>query len=173
MNTLLALLFPQDSAVSANFWDQLAHFFGAESPADLMSWEFWLVLTILLLAGEILTAGFLLGALTPGTLLAGLFAAFGASMSLQFLAFSVGTVGGLVLLRPMFLRRAMKDTEPSNVDALVSRRATVTTAIPADGIGEVKVMSEAWRATSSTALDAGATVVVQAVEGNTLTVSPA
>ena len=172
MHSLFTLLLAQNTAEKLTFWEQLSQFFGAESPADLLSWEFWLVLTILFMAGEILTAGFLLGALTPGTLLAGLFAAFNASMSVQLLAFSGGTVLGLVVLRPLFLKRAMNQGEPSNVDALVQRKAKVLTAIPANGIGEVKIMSESWRATSDTAIDAGATVQVQSVEGNTLTVTP-
>jgi membrane protein implicated in regulation of membrane protease activity len=173
MTTLVALLSAQESEASLTFWEQVAQFFGAENPADLLSWEFWLVLTILLVAGEILTMGFLLGAMVPGTLLAGLLAAFGMSMSIQLLGFSIGTVAGLVLLRPLFLRRAMTGGEPSNVDALVARRAKVVAAIPAGGIGEVKVQSEAWRATCSLALEVGTDVTVVSVEGNTLTVAPA
>lgn len=172
MNSLFTLFLAQNAAEKLTFWEQLSQFFGAESPADLLSWEFWLVLTILFMAGEILTAGFLLGALTPGTLLAGLFAAFDASMSVQLLAFSGGTVIGLVILRPLFLKRVMNQGDPSNVEALVKRNATVIAAIPANGIGEVKIMSESWRATSETSIEAGSTVQVQSVAGNTLTVTP-
>ncbi|MFK5955015.1 MAG: NfeD family protein [Planctomycetota bacterium] len=160
-------------ASSGNFWEDFFSFLSADSLQDLMSWEFWLVVTIVLLAGEILTSGFLLGALTPGTLLAAICAGLGLNMYVQVGAFIVGTFGGLFLLRPFFMRKLMDGGVPSNVDALVGSSAEVTEAIAVHDAGRVKVVSEEWRARSSQEFSAGTRVKVLSIEGNTLIVGPA
>ncbi len=164
---------PQTPTDSPTFWEQFFAFLQADSLAELLSWEFWFMLTIVLLAGEILTAGFLLGALTPGTLLACLAAALGLNMQLQLLAFVLGTLGGLIYLRPIFLRKMMTGGSPTNVDALVGSKAEVVEAICGTQPGRVKVMSEEWRARAESDFPQGAFVQVLAVEGNTLIVGPA
>lgn len=164
----------QDAAqevADSTFWQQVSEFLSG-SPQDWLSWEVWLVATLVLLVAEVVTAGFVLAAFTPGTLLAAGLAAVGASMPVQVLGFSVGTLVGLVYLRPLFLRRVMDHGTPMNVDALVGMTAEVVEAIPAGGVGRVKVRSEEWRARGSSACAAGSKVRVTSVEGNTLTVSP-
>lgn len=155
-----------------SFWEQFFAFLSAESLQELLSWEFWLVATVVLLAGEILTAGFLLGALTPGTVLAAIVAALGGGMNLQLFAFVVGTICGFLLIRPIFMRKVMDGGEPSNVDALVGTDAEVTETIFSNQPGRVKVVSEEWRARSSREILAGERVQVLSVEGNTLIVGP-
>lgn len=164
----------QESASQAadpTFWQQVADFLSG-SPQDWLSWEVWLVATLVLLVAEVMTAGFVIAAFTPGTVLAAVLAAFGASMPVQVFAFSVGTLVGLIYLRPIFLRRVMDQGTPTNVDALVGEAAEVVESIPAGGVGRVKVRSEEWRARGASACQAGARVRVTSVEGNTLTVSP-
>ena len=161
----------QDAAEPAlTFWQQIADFLSG-SPEDWLSWEVWLVATLVLLLAEVLTAGFVLAAFTPGTVLATIVAALGASMPVQVFAFSAGTVLGLIYLRPLFLRRVMDHGIPTNVDALVGAIGETVDAIPAGGVGRVKVRSEEWRARSTEACDRGARVRVIEVQGNTLTVS--
>lgn len=159
---------PQEG--SRSFWQELLDFFSEESLADLLSWQFWLVATLVLLVLEIVTAGFVLAAFTPGTALAALCAAFGAGMEIQIFAFSAGTLFGLIYLRPLMIRRLSGDAAPTNVDALVGAAGRVTESIPAGGLGRVHVRSEEWRATSDVAWSKGAGVRVLAVEGNTLVV---
>ncbi|MDA0666502.1 MAG: NfeD family protein [Planctomycetota bacterium] len=154
------------------FWEDFFSFLSADSLQDLMSWEFWLVVTIVLLAGEILTAGFLLGALTPGSILAAACAGLGFGMYIQLTAFVVGTLGGLIYLRPIFMRKVMGSGVPSNVGALVGAVAEVTEAISGTSPGRVKVVSEEWRARSNDEMATGARVRVLSVEGNTLIVGP-
>jgi membrane protein implicated in regulation of membrane protease activity len=161
----------QDAAEPARtFWQQVADFLSG-SPEDWLSWEVWLVATLVLLLAEVMTAGFVLAAFTPGTVLATVVAALGASMPVQVFAFSAGTVLGLVYLRPLFLRRVMDHGMPTNVDALVGADGDVVEAIPAGGVGRVKLRSEEWRARSVDACDRGARVRVVEVEGNTLLVA--
>ena len=158
------------SEESSGFLSQLAEFL---RPEVLLSWEFWAITTIVLLVAEVLTAGFLLGAFVPGTALATLLAALGWGMEVQLWGFVGGTLVGLFYLRPIWVKRAQAGGEPSNVDALVGQKATVTESISVGGTGRVRIRSEEWRAISETSLDAGALVRVIRVEGNSVTVESA
>ncbi len=155
---------------SQSFFEQLSEFLQSDV---FTSWEFWVVVTAVLLIGEVLTAGFLLGAFVPGSILAALFAAFGWSLQLQLGAFAIGTTIGLALIRPIFLRRFKAMGEPTNVDALIGQTGLVTDAIAPDHSGRVKVQSEEWNAACTEVIAAGAHVRVLRVEGNTLQVEPA
>lgn len=157
---------PQDSK---GFFEELAEGF---SPEVFMSWEFWTVVTAVLLVGEVLTAGFLLGAFVPGTALAALLAALGFSMQGQLWGFIAGTLIGLVFLRPIFVRRAQAGGEPSNVDALVGQSATVVQEIRPGQPGRVRIQSEEWRATADADIGSGTRVRVSKVEGNAVHVTP-
>lgn len=148
---------------SQGFFSQLAEAF---SPEVLMSWEFWTVASAVLLVGEILTAGFLLGAFVPGTILSAILAALGVGMQGQLWGFIAGTLVGLVVLRPIVIRKAQEGGVPSNVDALVGESAVVTEAIGADAPGRVRIRSEEWRATAATDIELGASVSVVSVSGN-------
>ncbi len=161
---------PVEQAATPTFWEQIAEFLGG-STESWLSWEVWVVATIVLLVAEVMTAGFILAAFTPGTVLAALLAALGASMLVQVFGFSVGTLLGLIYLRPIFLRRVMDHGVPTNVDALVGESAEVVAAIPENGVGRVKVRTEEWRARGGVALEPGTRVTVTSVEGNTLIVS--
>lgn len=170
---MISLVLLQASASEpTTFWQELAEFFSSENIVDLVSWEFWLIVTIVLLAGEILTAGFLLGALTPGTVLAAVVAAFGLGLPYQVFAFIVGTLVGLIYLRPIFLRKVMNKGVPSNIDALVGATGIITESVKPDVVGRVKVHSEEWRAQGATEFTVGTKVQVVSIDGNTLTVSP-
>lgn len=152
------------------FWAELANFLSEESLASILSWEFWLLATVVFLIGEVFTAGFLLGALMPGSLLAAIVASLGLGVQAQLIAFAVGVMIGLLFIRPIFLRKMIDGSEPSNVDALVGVSAKVVGEIADGETGYVKVASEEWRARSSTNHHVGASVEVTGVEGNTLLV---
>jgi membrane protein implicated in regulation of membrane protease activity len=152
------------------FWDELFDFLSEESLASILSWEFWLLATVVFLIGEVFTAGFLLGALMPGSLLAAIAAAFGLGVQGQLLVFAIGVLIGLFYLRPIFLRKLDDGSEPSNVDALIGSTAKVVDAIAEGEVGLVKVSSEEWRARSENNHDAGTFVEVVGIEGNTLVV---
>ncbi|MCX8228710.1 MAG: NfeD family protein [Planctomycetota bacterium] len=166
---MLSPFFTQNEE-SLGFLSQLAEFM---APETLLSWEFWAILSVVLLVAEVITAGFLVGAFVPGTALATLLAALGLGMEAQLWGFVGGTLVGLFFLRPIWVKKAQAGGEPSNVDALVGQKATVTEAITVGGIGRVRIRSEEWRAHSETPLDAGALVRVTCVEGNSVTVESA
>lgn len=159
----------QESASEQGFLAQLQE---ALTPDLFTSWEFWAILSGVLLIGEALTAGFLLGAFLPGTVLACLAAVSGWGMETQLAGFSLGTLVGLALLRPMVMRKLAADATPSNVSALLGASAIVTESIPQGQVGRVKVSNEEWRARCDASLEAGAQVRVVSVSGNTLEVTP-
>jgi membrane protein implicated in regulation of membrane protease activity len=163
------LYFLQESASEQGFLAQLQE---ALSPDLFTSWEFWAILSGLLLIGEALTAGFLLGAFLPGTVLACLAAVSGWGMETQLAGFSLGTLVGLALLRPLVLRKLAAAGTPSNVDALLGASAVVTEAIAYGEVGRVKVRNEEWRARCDLPIESGARVRVVSVSGNTLEVTP-
>ena len=159
----------QQNSDSGGFFDQVSQ---ALSSDIFMSWEFWAIASTILLIGEVLTAGFLLGAFVPGTLVAAILAATGQGFQVQLWGFVVGTLVGLFLLRPMFLRKFQSNGEPSNVDALCGMDAEVVEAISANRAGRVLVRSEEWRASSKHNIPAGAQVRILRVDGNAVEVEP-
>jgi membrane protein implicated in regulation of membrane protease activity len=161
-------LFPQEE--STGFLAQVAE---ALSPELFMSWEFWTTLTVILLLGEVLTAGFLLGSFVPGTIVAAVLAVIGWSFEAQLWGFVGGTLVGLVFIRPYMVKRFQSEGEPSNVNALIGQKVVVTEAIGENLPGRVKVRSEEWRATASGPLETGSLAKVLKVEGNTLHVESA
>ena len=138
--------------------------------APMFSWQFWMLVTVILLIGEVFTLGFLLGALMPGSILAAIVAAMGFGMNAQLAAFSVGVILSLLFLRPFFMRRMSDASEASNVEAIVGSPAKVLSAIVDGETGYVRVASEEWRARSIADHEVGDLVEVTGIDGNTLLV---
>lgn len=152
---------------SKGFFEQLFEFI---QPETLMCWEFWIVASAILVVAEFLTAGFLLGAFVPGTLLSAILAAFGVGMNGQLWGFIFGTMVGLVILRPIFVRHTQERGTPSNVDALVGASAKVTEPITPAGSGRVKIRGEEWRAVADSEIQVGVSVTVVRIDGNSVRV---
>ena len=163
-------LLPQDDIDSVGFFAQVA---AALDPEKFMSWEFWLIASVLLLIGEILTSGFLLGSFVPGTLMAGLLSSplFGMGFEAQLWGFVGGTLGGLFLLRPLLVKKVHGDVEKGNVNSLVGQKVMTLGAMTPNEIGRVKLRSEEWRAMSSESIAEGQLATVVGVEGNTLQIT--
>ena len=91
--------------------------------------------------------------------------------------FVVASLGCLLYLAAgrRYVRHRMQPTRvPSNADAVVGQRALVTAALAPHQAGQVRVRDEVWRALpapgQSAAIEPGAEVVVEAVDGVTLLV---
>jgi membrane protein implicated in regulation of membrane protease activity len=166
MTSMKSILLLQQSTIATDSGNFLLDWFAN----SMFSWQFWMLITVVLLIGEVFTLGFLLGALMPGSILAGIVSALGFGMNAQLLAFSVGVIVGLAFLRPLFLKKMIDGNEPSNVDALVGSSARVISDIADGETGYVKIASEEWRARSTGNHQVGETVNVVSVEGNTLLV---
>ena len=67
-------------------------------------WAVWIVIAVALAAGEMLSSGFVLGAIALAAVLPALVAAFGFGLAVQLIVFTAGTLASLVLLRPLAKR---------------------------------------------------------------------
>jgi membrane protein implicated in regulation of membrane protease activity len=143
------------------------------------NWVNWL----LLIGGVIsVIVELALGALTGFDLaLIGGSLAIGGGIGLLVGSAKVGLLaaGGLSLVYLAVFRSWLKSkltvhAQPTNVDAVVGKTGVVTKRIAALEPGMVKLGSEVWRAelagSEHAALEAGATVKVESVEGVTLKV---
>ena len=109
-------------------------------------WAFWLLAAAALAGGEIMTLGFFLGPIAIAAILAALIAVVGGSIPLQVIAFVLGSIASLAIVRPI-ARRHMR-TPPqirTGTAALVGAPAVVLKQVDRDG-GQVKIGGEVWTA---------------------------
>jgi membrane protein implicated in regulation of membrane protease activity len=133
-------------------------------------WAVWIVVAVALAVGEMLTSGFVLGAIAVAAVLPAVVAAFGLGVAVQLVVFTAGTFASLLLLRPLARRhlelpRAIR----TGTAALVGARAVVVERVDDDG-GRVRIGGEIWSARTffeGQVLEPGARVEVAKIEGAT------
>ncbi len=142
-----------------------------------IAWVVWAALILIFLVVEIFSLDFtflMLGVASIGGVVA---AALGVPWFFQLLIVGVLAVLLIFTVRPPLLRALRKggDETPSNVEALIGLRGTVSTAFK-NGSGHVKLTNgDTWTARgagTSEDLPLGDTVVVVAIEGATAVVAP-
>jgi membrane protein implicated in regulation of membrane protease activity len=146
-----------------------------------MGWElswfwFWVILTVVLVVGEIFTAGFFLLPLGVGAGAAAIAAWFDASLAWQWVFFLVVSIPAL-LLSKRFADRVTRSGEPLRVaaDRAVGEVGLVIEPVRPHGTGgRVRVGREEWRAEPDHGQDIpeGAEVEVLRVDGTHLIVRP-
>ncbi|MDD4279338.1 NfeD family protein [Candidatus Sumerlaeota bacterium] len=135
----------------------------------------WMCTALILLIIEIFTPGFVIACFSVGCLFAAATQLFSASTTIQVLAFSVGTILALFLLRPILLKRVQskKQIHFTNISALAGKIGVVTQTFD-DRLfeGRVRVGGDDWKArsTDKQTLAEGTTVRVISVNGVTLSV---
>jgi membrane protein implicated in regulation of membrane protease activity len=134
------------------------------------AWVVWLIVAVALAVGEVLTLGLVLGLVALGAVVAALVALAGAGVALQVLAFALGSVALLGLVRP--IARAHLRTPRAirtGAAALVGARALVLERVDQHG-GRVKIGGEIWSARAydeTQVIEPGTTVEVLKIEGAT------
>ncbi len=135
----------------------------------------WLIVAIICLIVEGLTAGLATIWFAGGAFIALVFALFDTGLGLQVAVFLISSVGLLVSTRKIFVEKLKTGTEKTNADALIGEEGLVTTDIAPFAPGQVKVKGQVWTAVcrdSAAALPAGTQIKVIAIEGVKLIVSP-
>ena len=136
----------------------------------MAAWAVWLILAGLLAAGEVVTTVFVLGPLAVAAALAAGVALLGAGVALQLVAFAVGALGSLVVLRPVAMRHLRTPTAiRTGTAALVGARAVVLERVDDVG-GRVKIGGEEWSARpffDGHVLEPGTRVEVAKIDGAT------
>lgn len=135
----------------------------------IIIWAVLLVGTILIEfeTSDLVTIWFSVGAI--GALIA---AALGMNFVGQIAIFIVVSFILLILTRPLTKRFMDKEVVKTNADRMVGMHGVVTTEIPFDGKGEIKVSSQIWTAFSARkdAIPVGTRVVILDIVGNKLLV---
>ncbi|MFI5763104.1 NfeD family protein [Streptomyces sp. NPDC051563] len=138
-------------------------------------WLIWLIVAGVLAVAEIFTLTAALGLLGVAALITAGSAALGLPMPLQFLVFTITAAGGVLVVRPMMLRRMLRpQVERFGVDALVGRSAYVVAEVTGAG-GRVRIGGEEWTARAydeALVIPPGTTVDVVEISGATALVYP-
>jgi inner membrane protein len=135
-----------------------------------MAWWLWVLGGLGLLVVELVTPGGLFALFFGvGALITALLAAVGAGDTVQWLAFTVISVGLLATLRRM-LRERLAARGGGPVDTLVGEEVTLLGDLPANGQAQAELRGVPWsaRAASGLALRKGQRCRVERVEGVTL-----
>ena len=139
------------------------------------SWVIWIIVAAVLGVAEIVTLTAALGLLAVAALIAAAAAALGVGPGVQFAAFTVAAVAGIVVVRPLVrrhLRRAPR--QRFGVTALEGRQAHVVQEVTGQA-GRVRIGGEEWSARAydeTLVIPAGTTVDVIRIEGATALVYP-
>jgi membrane protein implicated in regulation of membrane protease activity len=133
-------------------------------------WLLWVVLAAVLAVGEVLTLGFLLGLLALAAVAAGVVAALGGGLIVQFLVFIAASLASLALIRPVAKRHLRTPAQlRTGTAALVGARGVVTERVD-DLSGQVKIGGETWSARAfmdGQVIEPGTRVEVAKIEGAT------
>jgi membrane protein implicated in regulation of membrane protease activity len=133
----------------------------------------WLIVGLLLIAAEVLTADLTLAMLGVAALAAAGAAAFDVPLLAQGAAFATVAIGLVTLARPVLRKKLHAGHHvKTNVDALVGSRAIVVSTVDAH-TGQVKLAGEVWSARSydeTQVLEPGRSVTVMEISGATAVV---
>jgi membrane protein implicated in regulation of membrane protease activity len=134
------------------------------------AWVVWVVIAVALAVGEVLTAGFVLGAIALAAVLPALAAALGLGIAAQLILFTAGTLASLFLLRPLAQRHLrMPAAIRTGTKALEGARAVVLVRVDDTG-GRVRIGGEEWSARAyfdGQVLEPGTRVEVAKIDGAT------
>ncbi|MGN0465934.1 MAG: NfeD family protein [Lachnospiraceae bacterium] len=136
---------------------------------------YWLVISAVLIAIEILTLGLTTIWFAAGALVAALFAYIGVGNIGQWIVFFAVSVVLLILTRPLAMKYLNDKTVRTNADSLIGEVAIVTEEINnIEGKGAVKIQGEEWTARSAKKeemIEKGAKVQILEISGVKLIVS--
>lgn len=142
------------------------------SPNEVLMIIIWSVVLVGTIVVELETSDLVTIWFTIGAVAALVAAALGVWIVYQFAIFIVVSLVLLFATRPLSKRFMDKEVIRTNADRMIGMHGVVTTEIPFDGKGEVKVNSQVWTAfsTSKTPIVQGTRVVILDIVGNKLLV---
>lgn len=138
-------------------------------------WVFWFVAGIALIVVEIFTPTFFTFLIGVSAFLAGITSMLTKSFIAQLTVFALSNFALIFFVRPVVMKYfPSKEAKSSNVGAIIGKEVIVTEDINnAKGVGYVKDGGDFWRAVSKDGsfIKEGTKVVIEKIEGNTVTVS--
>lgn len=134
-----------------------------------MHWLIWLSLGILLAILEVFTPGFFVLGIGVSMAITAIPAALMLPLWLQLLVFGVSILVFFLLVRPLVMKIPFSEKK-SGIEAMINKEGLVTEEIkPLEG-GRVRVGGEEWKAQADERICENTVIVVERVEGVTLTV---
>jgi membrane protein implicated in regulation of membrane protease activity len=135
------------------------------------AWLIWAIAAVLLAVGEIFTPGlFFLGPVALAAVAAALVALLGVGVAAQLVAFIIGSIATVALLRPIARRHLhMPAALRTGTAALEGTKAVVLQRVDVNG-GRVRIGGEEWSARAymeDQVLEPGTRVEVVKIEGAT------
>lgn len=128
--------------------------------------EFWIVLAIIFLIGELMTGGFYLLSIGIGAIAAAILNYLQYSITTQIIAFILITLIFILISRPLY-RKLNQNTvdKKSNTERLIGLKAKATDDIDSHKIGTINVNGEIWKAISNEMISKGEEVEIIDIEG--------
>ena len=138
-------------------------------------WVVWLIAAAVLGVAELLTTTLALALVAVGALAAALASALGASGGIQIVVFIVVSLVGVVLIRPLGLKRLQRHpTLRTGTAVLVGKTGYVLADVSPHG-GRIRIGGEEWSARpydEMSVIPSGSTVDVLQITGATALVHP-
>ncbi|MBM3433400.1 MAG: NfeD family protein [Bacteroidetes bacterium] len=138
-----------------------------------MTWTIWLIAAAVLLLLEVFTPGFLLACLAVGAAGASAGAAFGWSIEIQLVLFSIFSGLSLWLLRPLLRTWFAATGAKTNHDALIGAVGRVESTVTTGHRGYVKIDGDSWAFEADRDYAAATKVRITHRDGNVVTVESA
>lgn len=133
-------------------------------------WIIWILLAATFAVAEMMTAGFVMGPIALVMLAIAGTAALGLGLPLQIIFFCLGSIGAVMLLRPLAKRHMSTPAElRTGTAALIGAGAVVTMEVNGES-GQIKLSGETWSARAldeETVYPVGAKVEVLDIKGAT------
>jgi len=137
----------------------------------MFSLEFWLIMAVLFILGELLTGTFFLLSVGIGAAFAGLSNYLNHDPITQLIVFVVATIIMVLLSKPIATKLTKNSpAKKSNADRLIGEQVKVIEEIKKDEIGLVSYMGDNWKATSNDDIPQDDKAIVESINGVTLTV---
>ena len=140
------------------------------------TWVIWLIVAVVLAAGEIATTSFFLGPFALGAFAAAAVALVGAGAAASWIVFTVATIAAFAIVRPVARRHLRQPPHTrTGTAALIGAGAQVVERIANDAnTGSVKLEGEVWTARAfedEHVFEPGARVSVVEIKGATALVT--
>lgn len=128
--------------------------------------EFWIVLAIIFLIGELLTGGFYLLSIGIGAVVAAILSYLQFSITTQIISFILITLIFVLISRPLYRKLNRNNVDKkSNTERLIGLKAKVTDDMDSHKIGTINVNGEIWNAISNEKIRKGEEVEIIGIEG--------
>jgi len=132
----------------------------------MFSLEFWLILAVIFILGELLTGTFFLVSLGIGSAFAGLANYLNFDYRIQLLVFVIISLICIILSKPIASKLTTNSpSKKSNSDRLIGEEVLVTEEIRKDKLGSVKHSGDVWRAESDENISVGQKAIVTSIAG--------